>query len=103
MKTQYYQGDIAIVPVKNIGSDAKKIKEDKIVLAEGEATGHAHTIETPGTIGFVDSNDSVWLEVKDLIAEVCHQEHATIKLPKGKYKVVRQREYTPEEIRNVKD
>jgi hypothetical protein len=36
-------------------------------------------------------------------AEVIHEEHATIALEPGKYVVRRQREYTPEAIRNVAD
>ena len=34
---------------------------------------------------------------------VTHEEHASIQLPKGNYRIVRQREYSPEAIRNVAD
>ena len=36
-------------------------------------------------------------------AQVVHDEHATIALPPGKYRITRQREYSPEAIRNVAD
>jgi hypothetical protein len=32
-----------------------------------------------------------------------HQEHATIAVPAGNYRVIRQREYSPERIRRVED
>jgi hypothetical protein len=32
-----------------------------------------------------------------------HDEHDTIAIPPGNYKVIRQREYSPEAIRNVAD
>jgi hypothetical protein len=35
--------------------------------------------------------------------QVVHQEHATIELPAGNYRAIRQREYSPEAIRNVAD
>ncbi|MGH9523996.1 MAG: hypothetical protein ACRD3E_15850 [Terriglobales bacterium] len=34
---------------------------------------------------------------------IVHEEHAPIVLPPGDYEIVRQREYSPEEIRNVAD
>jgi hypothetical protein len=36
-------------------------------------------------------------------AALAHDEHATIMLPPGNYRIVRQREYSPEEIRDVAD
>lgn len=36
-------------------------------------------------------------------AQVVHDEHAPITLPPGNYRVVRQREYAPEQIRQVAD
>ena len=32
-----------------------------------------------------------------------HDEHETIQLPPGDYRIIRQREYSPEAIRNVAD
>jgi hypothetical protein len=36
-------------------------------------------------------------------ALLTHDEHAPIPLPAGAYRVVRQREYTPEQVRDVAD
>ena len=32
-----------------------------------------------------------------------HQEHDTIRIPSGKYEVIRQKEYTPERVKYVED
>lgn len=45
----------------------------------------------------------MFLEVTGETAEVVHEEHATIKLPQGTYRVWRQREYSPTEIRIIRD
>jgi hypothetical protein len=43
------------------------------------------------------------IEVTEDSADLIHDEHGTITLPRGSYQVIRQREYTPEAIRNVED
>ena len=48
------QGDVLLVPVEGLpqGSESRQQKVERVggrlVLAEGEATGHAHAIEGPG-------------------------------------------------------
>ncbi len=43
------QGDILLVPVKKLPGGLTEVprEEGKIILAEGEATGHLHAIEAP--------------------------------------------------------
>jgi hypothetical protein len=98
----YRQGDVLIVPVNAIPSGLKKTK--RVTLALGEVTGHHHTI-SEGAIGYGASDTALadYFEVKDSTADLTHQEHDTITLPKGKYQKVIQTEYSPQEIRNVKD
>lgn len=106
MKTeQYRQGDVLIERVAKIIRKPSKAKQlELIVLAEGEATGHAHMLKT-------DAKDPAdwWKDGEDQLAnlsspgEVTHEEHSRIELPEGTYRIVRQREYTPEAIRNVAD
>jgi len=82
---------------------AKKIKpvNGRVVLAEGEATGHAHTIDAKcATLFGVDENMVV---VVDKPTTLDHQEHGAIEVAPGNYWVTRQREYSPEEIRRVLD
>ena len=39
----------------------------------------------------------------EVAVELVHDEHDTLTIAPGAYKVIRQREYHPEEIRNVAD
>ncbi len=101
----YRQGDILLVET-TLPKDLTEVKIDnnKIVLAEGEATGHAHTIQkTPDNALFFDkTNNKLYLILKQA-AVLEHQEHKKINLPIGNYEVIRQREYRPERIVNVAD
>ena len=66
------------------------------VLAEGEATGHTHTIEGNAQI-FENLNedlDNKFLEVFDEV-KLVHQEHKQINIRPGKYVVIIEREYNP--------
>ena len=45
----------------------------------------------------------MYLRVKACGATLIHQEHGPIRLPAGEYRVWRQREYSPKEIRIVRD
>jgi hypothetical protein len=87
------QGDLLIVKVDRIPEDAK-IQEHRI-LAEGEATGHIHELdsgqvyEREGTLYFkVAENEMTTLR---------HPEHGPVTFEAGMYQVIRQREYTPEQ------
>lgn len=101
----YRQGDVLIRKVDSIPSGLKKIEAEagRVVLAHGEATGHHHSFDNPGCVALLES------DVGDRYLEVAsestleHQEHAAISIPPGAYRVVRQREYSPEAIRNVAD
>ena len=97
----YRHGDVLIAPTKNIPEGAKK-RHDRI-LAKGEITGHSHRIETEGVADLFDLGDDVFVRVADRPARVVHEEHDTITLQPGYYRVWRHREYTPEEIRVVRD
>lgn len=93
------QGDLLIVKVDKIPQDAAKQKNR--ILAEGEATGHMHELdsgevyEKAGVLYFRVSGDKP--------AALNHQEHKTITFEPGEYKVIRQREYEPRGWRRVRD
>jgi len=99
----YRQGDVLIREVDSVPEGLEPWSGGRIVLAEGEATGHAHAIEDAETQAWVGEKDAVWFEVRGLLTEVRHEEHDTIELPPGRYVATRQREYSPEAIRNVAD
>lgn len=109
-QTIYRQGDVLLVLVTAIPAGAKDVTpKDRIVLAYGEVTGHAHAVY-PETVEqkpvmparMWDAGAERFLQVVSQTA-LKHEEHAAIPLPPGIYKVVQQREYSPEAIRNVAD
>jgi hypothetical protein len=97
----YRHGDILVSPVEAIPSDAKR--RPHLVLAEGELTGHSHRIAEPDAAVLYERGREVFLEVIQDRATLVHQEHGPIELGRGAYRVWRQREYSPQEIRLVRD
>lgn len=95
------QGDIGFIKVDSIPSTAtaKKQEHGRLIMAYGEVTGHHHSvIDNGGCALLTDPNnaDNSYLLVDVDVAHVEHQEHATINLPRGKYHVVRQVEWSDE-------
>lgn len=89
------QGDLLIIKVKEIPQGA--IKRENMVLAEGEATGHMHELDS-GEV--YEKNGILYFKVSEgNIAILNHPEHKAITFEPGDYKVVRQREYVPGEWR----
>lgn len=101
----FRQGDVIIRKISKI--DAKLVKNnsnDDVILAKGEATGHAHRIKTAdGEVELYEKHGTLYLKVINNNATVTHEEHNEIKLPKGNYKVQIQREYIPGNFRNIND
>lgn len=104
----FRQGDVLLVRVDALPPDAAACKvEGDVILAYGEVTGHAHRL-APATVKPF-AKGGVWSPTAERFiqalegAQLTHEEHATIPLPAGVYRVVQQREYSPEEIRNVAD
>ncbi|MEH0416346.1 hypothetical protein [Streptomyces sp. B21-083] len=107
----YRQGDVLIVSlaegaVPEYALDAASEPRDgrgRLVLALGEVTGHAHAVAGPGRlIREAGVFGPMLLHVPEG-ARVVHEEHAAISLPKGWYRVIRQREYLPGSVRVVAD
>ena len=96
------QGDVLMIPIKSIPENKTQTKN--VTLALGEVTGHHHTI-FENAVGFADAVDTLceYVQVKAGGADLTHQEHETITVEEGNYQVIRQTEYTPQELRNVKD
>jgi len=104
---QFRQGDVLIERVAAVPEAvAKQKKSRRIVLAHGEATGHHHALELEDPADWWKRGEGLteekFVKVKQP-ARVTHQEHSTINLPAGTYRITRQREYSPEAIRNVAD
>ena len=102
----YRQGDVLIIPVKSIPKAVEAVERENgyVVLAHGEATGHAHKIKDQRAALFRDPKlMAVFMRVTDGAVALEHDEHDTITIPAGSYQITRQREYSPEAIRNVVD
>ncbi|MGG2459991.1 hypothetical protein ACO0M4_09255 [Streptomyces sp. RGM 3693] len=107
----YRQGDVLIVPVAEGAlperteglPDEPRDARGRMVLALGEVTGHAHAVVGPGVLRRVAGDWGPMLLHLPDGGRVVHEEHAAISLPKGWYRVVRQREYVPGSVRLVAD
>lgn len=86
MKTVRH-GDVLLELVEGM-PEGKKL--DRKWLFEGEATGHAHRIDV-GEI-FETKDGELYLRV-DKLTKVSHEEHKTVTLPKGIYRVRQKRQY----------
>lgn len=107
MKEQIYrQGDVLLRTVGSIPTTAKIIEPENglVILAHGEQTGHHHSFAANEFVSlYGHENDGPrFIDVKRPSALV-HQEHSPIELPVGVYEVIRQREYTPAAIVQVRD
>jgi hypothetical protein len=101
--TTYRQGDLLFKEIKSVPKgDWKKRPTGYIV--EGEVTGHVHRIADLDAAEVLECGEALSLTVtaQGGVA-IVHEDHDTLTLPPGNYEVVRQREYSPEEIRNVAD
>lgn len=106
----YRQGDVLLVAVKEIPKAAKPAKPDngRWILAYGEVTGHHHSFTAEKGVELVTTEQAdelrVWLSVTTAEpVPLIHQEHDTILIPPGEYRVLRQLEYSPEATRKVQD
>ena len=97
----YRHGDVMIGRVDALPENAKK--RGNVILAYGESTGHSHRVADPTTATLFEVDDLLYIKVIKAPAQVVHEEHATIALPEGIYRVWQQREYSPEEIRRIVD
>ena len=110
MRRPVRQGDVLLVPINLTPKDAKKVKRDsrgRIILAEGEVTGHSHCVLDPEATLFVqDDIDEMadrFLRVEAETVEIVHEEHDTVVIERGDWAVRQKREYAPERPRQVAD
>lgn len=106
MKNQLQQGDVLLEKIKSIPTQAKKKKPEKrgYILAEGEHTGHFHAITAEEGIEFYEYEGTLFLRT-DHEVELTHQEHNTVMVEPGTYKIgrVREMDYTQMMVREVAD
>jgi hypothetical protein len=102
---QYRQGDVFLARIDELPDELRPVPRDagRVVLADGDATGHAHAIADAGAELLTSGLEERFLRIVNDFATLTHEEHAPITLPRGAYRVVRQREYTPGAPRTVAD
>src|SRR5574337_284962 len=99
------QGDVLLVKTtRRLSANATPIarRRGRLVLAEGEATGHAHAIDETMAELFEERGGQLYLQASARVA-LRHEEHGTIEIPPGTYRVIHQHEYSPEAVRRVAD
>ena len=87
--------------MSEIPASAKLVK-GRVILALGEATGHAHEIDEADADAWKIGTDTVAVVVKRKTSAK-HQEHGPIPLRRKPHRIIRQREYHPVAIRRVAD
>lgn len=98
----YRQGDVLIRQIAAFPAGERKVQADGC-LAYGEVTGHAHRIADLAAAELFACGDGRYLSVGEQGVSIVHEEHDLIALEPGAYEIRIQREYSPEEIRNVRD
>ena len=98
------QGDVFFSKVRAIPQSVIRVSRSKrgFIIAEGEATGHAHVID--GDIELYEKDGILFIKTVHEV-EVRHEEHLPVNLPPGLWKVGTVKEYDPflEEARQVRD
>lgn len=98
------QGDVFLVRVEKMPAKACKVEkaERGYIIAEGEATGHAHVIDAD--IECYEKDKILYIKTQREVP-LSHEEHTEILVPPGIWKVGIVQEYDAfqEEARNVRD
>jgi len=97
----FRHGDVLVMAVPEIPAHAKR--RNHLVLAHGEMSGHSHRIAERGAAEVYELTGETYLRVLSQPATLVHDEHAAIPLPVGTYRFWKQREYTPQAIREIRD
>ncbi len=103
MKTVIFrQGDVLIRRIESLPA-TKAIARTNGILAYGEVTGHCHKVDNLTVAEVLEIENGLYLRVGEDGVRIIHDEHAPITLEPGNYEIEIQREYSPQEIRNVAD
>ncbi len=90
MSKKYRQGDCLLVEVKTFPEGLVKKNN---VIAEGEVAGHFHKFPSDQVEVFENKEGQQYIQVNKTAADLIHEEHDTLQVPKGKYQLVMQREF----------
>ena len=98
------QGDVLLIPIPRVPKKLTPVQPERgrLILARGEVTGHHHNVDAGAATLGLDQGGTMYMTIEEL-TQIRHQEHNPITVEPGIYKVIRQREYSPAEIRSVAD
>lgn len=94
---QVRQGDIYPEAIDKLPKGLKK--KNNNVIVHSDSTLHDHTLKS-GTV-YVDRNGELYLDVPRKTQIVHTEDHNPVDLPRGVYKVIRQREYLAKDMTRV--
>ena len=114
MSLLYAQGDLLIERVGDVpvsGTPAGPGPDGEVVLLEGETTGHRHALYGEAAMfrddGLAhDIPNGLYVghvRVDGTCARIQHDEHDAVTIPRGTYRVRRQRELEPKDARIIAD
>lgn len=95
---QLRHGDVQLIKVEQMPEDVNLLNRKE--LAYGEVTGHAHRIDV-GEL-FETKHGELYLKVEKL-SNLSHEEHKTLTLEPGIYRVGIKRQYIPDGWETVRD
>ena len=90
---QIQHGDVLLRGIDKLprGATLVERKGGRLILAEGEATGHHHAVaEKAATLWEIKGE--LYLEALEPVT-ITHEEHKTLPIPAGIYQIGRVREY----------
>src|SRR5262249_7743869 len=114
MEELYAKGDLVLERVADrspAGTVVENVEAGPIILAEREASGHRHAVyglatrvpDDPRARDRPPALDVAHAPIQAPSATLHHEEYGTLTLPKGTYRVRRQRESQPQDARIVVD
>ena len=105
MVQQLQHGDVLLKRIDKLPLGIKPVhrQNGSLVIMDGEATGHKHTI-TENSAKLWELNGEMYLEVTEPVT-IQHQEHKPLPIPSGIYQIgqVKEYDYFQQMERNVKD
>lgn len=99
--TMMRQGDVLLVAVDAVPAGARPVARvgGRLILAEGEVSGHAHAVLEAGAELLEGDLEARFLRVlEEGGVTVSHEDHAPVRIPPGEYEVRLQREYVPRAV-----
>ncbi len=102
----FQQGDVLFFKIDALPEKVDNVarRERGLVIAEGEVTGHAHVVEDPKKARLYTLEEILYLVVDEEV-DCVHEEHKTVHLTPGVYRIdgVRESDYTAIEERERRE